>query len=138
MNINFKYLKDVATTLHTMHLEDENAYNEGRFVHSVEFRPVDSSVQVHVQYPMFNELLQRYPGSHIRADCYDDVDPFVHLSASFGGIDFVAIMHKPDLIRCLSDRGVHVREDACIKSLYAAYDRIVFGGERTQHIESGV
>lgn len=138
MNINFKYLKDVATTLHTMHLEDEAAYDEGRHVFSVEFEPEHGTVKVHVQYPMFDELRRRHPGSHILATCKDGADPYVHLSASFDGIDFVAVMRKSDVIRSLSDRDVYVQKDACISSLYAAYDRIVFGGERTQHIESKV
>ena len=71
MNINFKYLKDVATTLHAMHREDKNAYWEGRHVFSVEFEPEHGTVKVHVQWPTFRNLQQRFPNSPVEHMSHD-------------------------------------------------------------------
>lgn len=126
MNINFKYLKDVATTLHAMHREDKKAYWEGRHVYSVEFEPEHGTVKVHVQWPTFRNLQKRFPNSPVEHVSHDTMSlgAWINLTAEFDGIKFHAVLDRKDLLKEFKYRQVQVNPNASIEALYAVYRRL--------------
>lgn len=100
MKLNFDYIRRVADQLHQAYLEDggEQAYSEGRHVFNLQFDPETKSVESHVQWPMFKQLVANEADEPAKYTMVPGMRNALHFRCKVQGVKLVSILYRYVLI----------------------------------------
>ena len=108
MKIDFDYINRVAAKLHEAFVEDGGmeAYSEGRHVYSLRIEPETKRVEIHVQWPMFRNLVANEadaPATCNKISSVENMDPWMHWHCDVQGVHLTACVNKWDVIQDLKE-----------------------------------
>lgn len=100
MKLDFDYIQRIADQLHRAYLEDggEKAYLEGRHVFNLQFEPETKSVEVHVLWPMFKQLVANEAEEPAKYSTVPEIRNALHFSCKVQGVKLVAILYRYILV----------------------------------------
>lgn len=136
MKIDFDFINNVATKLHEAFIADGGmqAYKEGRYVHSLCIEPSTKQVEIHVQWPMFRNLVTtkaNAPATYTKDSTGDNAVSWMHWHCDVQGMHIIACLNKWDVIRDLRElvaehpeSGYEICEDDDIENLFSLWQNM--------------
>ena len=134
MKIDFDYIRKVSDNFKQVCVEDPNAYDNGRFVFSVQFEPETGLTNVHVQWPYFRNLVANSadaPAVCTKVYTGENMHPWMYWTASVLGCGIVTCVNKFDIIKDLRDlvaehpeSDYEICEDDDIENLFSIWQNM--------------
>lgn len=100
MNLNFEYLDRVRQHLQFQSKIDPKEYAEGRYVYEIRFSPNNGKCEVHMQWPMFRNLIANESDRPVEVDrlAYGSGPATLHMTGWVQGIEIRVCVDKYEII----------------------------------------
>ena len=118
MKLDFEQLRKLSCKIHHDWSEDgdlREQVDKGVMVHSISFEPSTGACRVHVQWPLFRDLVANEgdcPATYSRVQLSPLEEPWLHWTCSVLGVEIVACMRKADVIKELTACGDQLNLEA--------------------------
>lgn len=100
MKLDFGYISQVSKSLHSLSKLDPKEHAEGRYVYEIRFRPSNGTCEIHMQWPMFRNLIANEADRPVEIDrlASSSSPAWLHLTGWVQGIEIRACVDKGEVI----------------------------------------
>lgn len=100
MKLDFEYIGQVSKNLHCLSKQDPKEYAEGRYVYEIRFHPSCADCEIHMQWPMFRNLIANESDRPVEIDrlAYGSSPAVLHITGWVQGIEIRACVDKREII----------------------------------------
>lgn len=100
MKLDFSYIGRVSKNLHCLSKQDPKEYAEGRYVYEIRFSPSNGTCEIHMQWPMFRNLIANESDRPVEVDrlAYGSGPAVLHMTGWVQGIEIRACVDKHEII----------------------------------------
>ena len=132
MKLNFEYLDRVRQHLQFQSKLDSKEYAEGRYVYEIRFSPSSGKCEIHMQWPMFRNLIANESDRPVEVDrlAYGSGPATLHMTGWVQGIEIRACVDKYEIIDDLKEHlgnsyeAYEVLEDEDIMALFTFWQNM--------------
>lgn len=103
MKLNFDYINRISNNLHELSKLDPKEYAEGRYVYEIRFSPSSGKCEIHMQWPMFRNLIANESDRPVEIDhlAYGSSPACLHMTGWVQGIEIRVCVDKDEIINDL-------------------------------------
>ena len=103
--VPFKLLRGMGDMLKKKYDEDLDAYWEGRHIYGVEISPETGNVTVHVQVPLFMQMVQEHANGEavLNLNAASTKNAWYHCRCMMHGIELTCCLNRFDLESCIKE-----------------------------------
>lgn len=132
MKLDFMYLDRVRQHLQLQSKVDPKEYAEGRYVYEIRFCPSSGKCEIHMQWPMFRNLITNESDRPVEVDrlAYGSSPAVLHMTGWVQGVEIRVCVDKHEIINdlkeCLGDNyeAYEVHEDEDILALFTLWQNM--------------